>query len=220
MTFDADALQVDRDDELPLGAQLARGLKRLIEAARPGERLPSVRRLAEVAGVNVNTARAVYARLEDEGYLVSQQGRGTFVADRPPAADSDGGRYERRELRRQIAELEVRLAAHPRLAERSGLADQHGLGSEAPASDPRGSDAPAPPVRRRPGARTGGLPDAAQLREIRDELTARLEQIDVAREAVLRDLRELDAAERAVPTRPREPARQSTSLAGARVRWV
>jgi hypothetical protein len=40
-----------------------------------------VRELAATAGVNVNTVRSVYARLADQGAIVSQQGRGTFVAE-------------------------------------------------------------------------------------------------------------------------------------------
>jgi DNA-binding transcriptional regulator YhcF (GntR family) len=57
-------------------------LRALIATGRlpAGERLPSVRRLAEWAGVNLNTVRGVYAGLEVAGLVVSHQGRGTFVA--------------------------------------------------------------------------------------------------------------------------------------------
>jgi GntR family transcriptional regulator len=73
---------VDPDDELPVGLQLSLRLRALIATGRlpAGERLPSVRRLAEWAGVNLNTVRGVYAGLEATGLVVSQQGRGTFVA--------------------------------------------------------------------------------------------------------------------------------------------
>jgi GntR family transcriptional regulator len=73
---------VDPDDELPVGLQLTLRLRALIATGRlpAGERLPSVRRLAEWAGVNLNTVRAVYAGLEGSGLVVSHQGRGTFVA--------------------------------------------------------------------------------------------------------------------------------------------
>jgi DNA-binding transcriptional regulator YhcF (GntR family) len=77
-------LTVDRDSDIPLGTQLAWRLRTLVATGRlaPGERLPGVRELAESAGVNVNTARAVYARLEEQGLLASEHGRGTFVAAR------------------------------------------------------------------------------------------------------------------------------------------
>jgi hypothetical protein len=40
-----------------------------------------VRALAEWASVNVNTVRGVYARLEDEGLIVTRHGSGSFVAE-------------------------------------------------------------------------------------------------------------------------------------------
>jgi DNA-binding transcriptional regulator YhcF (GntR family) len=74
---------VDPGDDLPVGLQLTLRLRALIATGRlpAGERLPSVRRLAEWAGVNTNTVRAVYASLEEEGLVTGQHGRGTFVAD-------------------------------------------------------------------------------------------------------------------------------------------
>src|SRR3954447_16788838 len=72
-----------RTDDLPLGAQLAWRLRVLIASGElaPGDRLPGVRQLATGTGVNVNTARAVYRRLEDEGLIASRHGLGTFVAE-------------------------------------------------------------------------------------------------------------------------------------------
>src|SRR3954468_24731136 len=76
-----------RADDLPLGAQLAWRLRVLIAsgALSAGDRLPGVRELAAGSRVNVNTARAVYGRLEDEGAIVSRHGRGTFVRDDAPS---------------------------------------------------------------------------------------------------------------------------------------
>src|SRR3954453_20538738 len=78
-------LSVQRASDVPLGTQLAWKLRAAVAAGRlrPGDRLPAVRELAAAAGVNVNTARAVYARLAQQGVLVSEQGRGTFVASGP-----------------------------------------------------------------------------------------------------------------------------------------
>jgi DNA-binding transcriptional regulator YhcF (GntR family) len=73
---------IDPSDELPVGLQLAWRLRALISTGQlaSGERLPSFRRLAEWAGVNLNTVRAVYEGLEADGLVVSRQGQGTFVA--------------------------------------------------------------------------------------------------------------------------------------------
>jgi len=74
-------LALDRSSDIPLGTQLAWKLRGAIATGRlaPGERLPGVRELAQQAGVNVNTVRAVYARLAEQGVIVSEHGRGTFV---------------------------------------------------------------------------------------------------------------------------------------------
>jgi DNA-binding transcriptional regulator YhcF (GntR family) len=74
--------QADAESELPVGVQLGWRLRALITAGRlaAGERMPSVRTMAEWAEVNVNTVRAVYARLEDEGMIETRHGRGSYVA--------------------------------------------------------------------------------------------------------------------------------------------
>jgi GntR family transcriptional regulator len=79
---------IDPSDELPVGLQLTWRLRALISTGQlgGGERLPSFRRLAEWAGVNLNTVRAVYEGLEAEGLVVSRQGQGTFVASGVEAA--------------------------------------------------------------------------------------------------------------------------------------
>lgn len=74
--------EADPADEIPVGLQLAWRLRALIVAGRlaGGDRMPSVRTMADWAAVNVNTVRGVYSRLEDEGLVVTRHGRGTFVA--------------------------------------------------------------------------------------------------------------------------------------------
>jgi DNA-binding transcriptional regulator YhcF (GntR family) len=74
---------LDHENDLPLGVQLAWRLRAMIVTGRlaAAESLPSLRRVANWAGVNVNTVRAVYESLEADGLIVSRQGRGTFVAE-------------------------------------------------------------------------------------------------------------------------------------------
>ncbi|MBA3809393.1 MAG: GntR family transcriptional regulator, partial [Solirubrobacterales bacterium] len=74
-------IEIDRRAEVPIGVQLAWALRSRIDDGRlaPGQRLPGLRDLAEASAVNVNTVRAVYQRLEQEGLIDSQQGSGTFV---------------------------------------------------------------------------------------------------------------------------------------------
>jgi DNA-binding transcriptional regulator YhcF (GntR family) len=78
-------IAVDRDAEIPIGVQLAWALRTRIRDGilTPGDRLPGLREVAEATGVNVNTVRTVYQRLEQEGLIDSHQGSGTFVALTP-----------------------------------------------------------------------------------------------------------------------------------------
>ena len=77
---------IDRDGEVPIGVQLAWALRTRIQDGRfkPGERLPGLRELADATKVNVNTIKAVYQRLDQEGLLESRQGSGTFVREMAP----------------------------------------------------------------------------------------------------------------------------------------
>ena len=107
---------LDRESGVPLGVQLAQKLAGAISGGelRPGDQLPSVRQMATLAGVNVNTVRTVYARLEQQALLSSEHGRGTFVRDSQHASDPGSNREYRRELMRQIAELERQVAYYTR----------------------------------------------------------------------------------------------------------
>lgn len=187
--------RVDRHSDLPLGAQLARSLRDWIAGAEPGARLPSVRDLAAEAGVNVNTVRAVYQRLENEGLLSSEQGRGTFVAGHPERPRGEAA--ERAELRRQIALLESELAKRP-------------PAPNDPFSDPR----PQP----------ARLMSAEALRGVRDDLIARLRSLDQERAEVLERLAELEAEDRIAALEDEAASgkqrRSTVSVPGARVRWV
>ncbi len=48
---------------------------------KPGDRAPSVRRLAMVTGMNRKTVHRAYRKLADEGILAVRRGSGTFFAD-------------------------------------------------------------------------------------------------------------------------------------------
>lgn len=86
--LEATPFLIDPTDELPVSLQLSWRLRALIRTGElgAGERLPSFRRLAEWAGVNVGTVRAVYEGLEEDGLVVSRHGQGTFVAEGVEAA--------------------------------------------------------------------------------------------------------------------------------------
>jgi GntR family transcriptional repressor for pyruvate dehydrogenase complex len=59
----------------------------------PGSRLPSERSLASQLGISRSTLRLALTTLVQSGHLVSLRGSqgGTFVAERPPLSERDGG---------------------------------------------------------------------------------------------------------------------------------
>lgn len=50
----------------------------------PGEKLPSVRSLARELSISILTVKKSYDALENEGFIESKQGLGTFVGDYDP----------------------------------------------------------------------------------------------------------------------------------------
>ena len=71
-------------DSRPIYEQVKDGLRRLVVtgAIAPGEKLPSVRSLAGSLAINPNTIQRAYEALEQEGYVYSVPGKGSFAAHR------------------------------------------------------------------------------------------------------------------------------------------
>ncbi len=51
---------------------------------RPGDKLPSVRELAQSSAINPNTIQKAYRDLEMEGFVYSVAGKGCYAAELPP----------------------------------------------------------------------------------------------------------------------------------------
>ena len=96
-------VNVDRDDTVLLHDQVAAEIRRAISEgeARPGERLPLVKDIAAVLGVNKNTVLRAMHILRDEGLLEFTRGRGITVSGTP----------ERSAVLRQVHDL-VEFARH------------------------------------------------------------------------------------------------------------
>ena len=67
----------------PIYEQLYNNVVRLIGMGvlSPHEKLPTVRALAQQLGINPNTVSKSYQMLEQNGYIYSSVGKGSFVAD-------------------------------------------------------------------------------------------------------------------------------------------
>lgn len=78
-------VNIDRSEPTPLHDQVAAEIRRAIAEgeAGPGDRLPLVKDLAAVLGVNKNTVLRALHILRDEGLLDFRRGRGITVAGTP-----------------------------------------------------------------------------------------------------------------------------------------
>jgi GntR family transcriptional regulator len=74
---------VDPHGGPPLYVQLTEQIKRAIAvgALSPGERLPTVKGLAQELKLNANTIARVYRELERDGIIATAPGRGSFVRE-------------------------------------------------------------------------------------------------------------------------------------------
>lgn len=86
-------LELNYRDARPIYEQIKDGLRRLIlsDVIRQDEKLPSVRELASQLAINPNTIQKAYRELEQEGYVYTISGRGSFAA---PFSDVRSGRQE------------------------------------------------------------------------------------------------------------------------------
>lgn len=102
---------IDHDSGVPPFEQLRATIAALIASGqlREGDRLPTVRTLAERAGVAVNTVAKAYRELSAEGLVVGHSRAGTVVASSSHSA---------------VAALEQAAAAYAARAVSAGLSEQ------------------------------------------------------------------------------------------------
>ena len=74
-------------DSAPIYEQITRQLRAKIVSGElaPGAALPSMRLLAKELRISVITTKRAYEDLERDGFILTQQGRGSFVAEQNPA---------------------------------------------------------------------------------------------------------------------------------------
>ena len=81
---------IERGSSMPISRQISEQLRSqcLSGTLSSGEKLPSVRELAQQLAVNVNTVFRIYERLAAEGLIELRHGDGTYVCPKLRQADS------------------------------------------------------------------------------------------------------------------------------------
>ena len=92
-------IEIDFRSPLPLYEQVKEQLRFAVLSGslQPGEQLPSIRHLAVELNINPNTVARVYRELEQEGFLESRQGKGSFVSHQREPVSRERGREMLRE---------------------------------------------------------------------------------------------------------------------------
>lgn len=115
-------ISINPRDPRPIYLQIKEGLCRLIlsGAVKTGERLPSVRELAGQLAINPNTIQRAYRELENDGFIYSVSGKGSFAA---ALAEVDAGRRSAKEQEFRAAAQELLRLGTPK-ADLMAILDQ------------------------------------------------------------------------------------------------
>jgi GntR family transcriptional regulator len=109
-------LEINFRSGIPIYLQVVQRIKERIATGRltPGDQLPTVRSLALDLRVNFNTVARAYRILDEVGIISTQQGRGTYVMNKPPPEVSEKIRQKALKAltQRYLADAE-RLGASP-----------------------------------------------------------------------------------------------------------
>src|SRR5512136_1864141 len=78
-------IRIDKTSRVPIYDQVKEQIKGLIHAGqiKTGDQLPTIRELSVELSVNFNTVALAYRDLANEGVIVTERGKGTFVASTP-----------------------------------------------------------------------------------------------------------------------------------------
>ena len=89
-------LQIDFRSGLPIYTQIVNQVQSQIASGiiKSGDQLPTVRALAEELRVNFNTIARAYRILDEARIISTQQGRGTYITEKPPPNVSEKLRRE------------------------------------------------------------------------------------------------------------------------------
>lgn len=89
-------LRIDPDSAVPIYLQIVHAIKHQVATGRlkPSTQLPTVRELATTLRINPNTVARAYDQLDSDNVITTQQGRGTYVRERPDEAHLSRVRQE------------------------------------------------------------------------------------------------------------------------------
>lgn len=108
-------IQLDERSSKPLYEQIIEQFKLLVmrESLKPGDAIPSVRRLAAELGITPSTVAKAYQELERQGVIETIRAKGTFIAQEVEIRMDDKKVLSLRNSLKSIA-LELKMMGYTR----------------------------------------------------------------------------------------------------------
>ncbi len=90
-------LHIDYDRGVPVYRQIYDAVLAALASGSLArdEQLPTIHELAKQLEINPNTVARAYRDLDQDGYIVSQRGRGTFPSPEPPEHETTAAEKQR-----------------------------------------------------------------------------------------------------------------------------
>src|ERR1700759_4995540 len=100
---------------VPIYVQLREQILRQLGAGvlAPGDRMPTMREVAVALKVDLNTVRHAYDELERMGAITLVRGRGSFVANPPPAIGARAQQAQADSLAKQVLATAATMGIDP-----------------------------------------------------------------------------------------------------------
>lgn len=104
---------IDLSGKTPIYIQIQDQIQKYISAGilKPGDKLPSVRKLAQDNGINPNTAARAYQELEEHGIVSNVPKKGVYIAEAKDVRKTDPVLETVLQLRKQGIRKEELLEA-------------------------------------------------------------------------------------------------------------
>ncbi len=102
---------ISNSSPIPIYEQIKRSIIEQIisDELKEDEAIPSIRNLAADIKISVMTIKKAYDELESEGYIVSRQGKGTFVAPKNTALAKEKAQKDIEEYISKIVDIAKKL---------------------------------------------------------------------------------------------------------------
>ena len=102
---------ISNTSSIPIYQQIKNSIIEQImnDELKEDEMIPSIRNLAQDIHISIMTIKKAYDELEQEGYIISKQGKGTFVAPKNTELAKDKAQKDIEEYISKIVDISIKF---------------------------------------------------------------------------------------------------------------